>query len=298
MRAHVHHKSRSAAPQRLLRRTLMACAWLATALPSWAAGQASGNVLPDCYAYAKIQHAQQQPSTTALFVVIDQTTPFSAELQQSVAEQIGPWLQPGNSVTLFAFSAYTQGYFTRRLVHAELSPPLEAALRDETGKALLGKFDQCLAFQAKSVRTVITDALRSAFGQGGPDIAKSDVLASLRDISKQVHAAHAQRKLVLLASDMLENSSISSFYHRQAVRRIEPAQELARVTQQNLVPDFGGADVYILGAGLVADDQRAKGVYRDPQTMRMLESFWRQYFEQGHARLVEFGAPALLGRIQ
>jgi len=40
------------------------------------------------------------------------------------------------------------------------------------------------------------------------DLAKSDILAALRDISDKVRASPASDRVVLLASDMLENSSV------------------------------------------------------------------------------------------
>lgn len=260
--------------------------------------QDARNALPVCHEYAKLGPADKRPSAIELFVVVDQTTPFSATLKQSLARQITPFLGPGNTLSVFAFSAFTQGFHTRRLLHARLDYPLEKAQRDDASKPLLERFDQCLTFQSKAVQQLAGDALREALGGDGASIAKSDVLASLRDISAQVKASTATRKIVLLASDMLENSSVSSFYVRNAVRKIDPQQELKLVKANELDSNFGGADIYVIGAGLIAEDAKAKGAYRDPQTLRMLQSFWQQYFKDGNANLKEFGTPDLLGDIR
>ena len=256
------------------------------------------NALPDCYQYAKLQRTTPASIQTELFVVIDQTTPFSAELRQSLAQQISPLLSQGNALTVFAFSAYTQGYYTRRLMHARMDAAMPASARDDAGKALLQKFDQCLTFQKQGIQKLTQEALVKALSQASSSIAKSDVLGSLKDIATQVNASPAQRKVVLLASDMLENSSISSFYSNKAVRKIDVAAEWKKVESNQLQANFGGAQIYVLGAGLIDTDTQKNGVYRDPQTMAALRNFWEQYFTASQAKLVDFGTPDLLGKIQ
>lgn len=63
-----------------------------------------------------------------------------------------------------------------------------------------------------------------------------------------------------------------------------------------MLGDFSGADIYVMGAGVVPEN--GKAVYRDPKTMQALKSFWRSYFEKSNAVLVEFGQPALLGKVE
>lgn len=109
----------------------------------------------------------------------------------------------------------------------------------------------------------------------------------------------AQHKIVLLVSDMLENSSVTSFYANQAVRQINADKELKLVADNQLYGDFGGARVYVIGAGLLAEDAKhPKGIYRSTQTMQALSKFWTGYFQKSNAELVEFGQPALLNPIR
>jgi hypothetical protein len=268
------------------------------AVPALVLAQTSANnALPECIDYAKLP-LKSANSQAELFVLIDQTTPFSQELKQSVADQIAPMLVGGNSLSVYVFSAYTQGFYTKRLVRASLNPQLEQGVRDDISKTALAKFDQCLSFQVKSVQQLAGDALRAAFGQSSMTIAKSDIWASLKDISAQVKASPAKRKIVLLASDMLENSSVSNFYAQNAVRKIDPAKELALVSSNKLTADFGGADVYVIGAGLINESASTKSTYRDPKTIGALQEFWESYFQASNAQLKGFGAPALLGVIQ
>lgn len=258
---------------------------------------ASQNALPDCYSYAKLNNPAK-PVATELFVIIDQTTPLDTALQQAVANNIKPFLQPGYAFSITQFSAFTQGHYTDVLVSAQLNYQLDAGSRNDIGKAQLSKFDQCMTIQAPNSAQLAGAALKKAFAGTTAEVSKSDVLASLKDIAEKVKKSTAQQKVIFLVSDMLENSTVSSFYSNQAVRKIEPEKELKLVQDNKLFADFSGARIYVLGAGLLAEDaKRSKGVYRDPKTMASLQQFWRSYFQKSNGQLIEFGQPALLNTI-
>lgn len=258
---------------------------------------ASQNALPDCYSYAKLNNPAR-PVATELFVIIDQTTPLDTALQQAVANNIKPFLQPGYAFSITQFSAFTQGHYTDVLVSAQLNYQLDASSRNDIGKAQLSKFDQCMTIQAPNSAQLAGAALKKAFAGTTSEVSKSDVLASLKDIAEKVKKSTAQQKVIFLVSDMLENSTVSSFYSNQAVRKIEPEKELKLVQDNKLFADFAGARIYVLGAGLLAEDaKRSKGVYRDPKTMASLQQFWRSYFQKSNGQLIEFGQPALLNTI-
>lgn len=240
------------------------------------------------------------PSATLskeLFVVVDQTVLLDEGLKQSVANQIRPFIGPAQALSVLVFSAYTQGKYTRELVTAQLDPPLPAQARNDVPKLALAKFDKCLAAQPALAGQLVGAALREAFHGSSGEIAKSDVLASLKDISGKVRQSRASEKVVLLVSDMLENSSVSSFYAAQTVRKIDPDKELKLAVEQQLLGDFAGARLYVIGAGLL-NDSKSKNAYRDPKTMLALKSFWQSYFDKSNAKLVEFGQPALLNPVQ
>lgn len=260
-------------------------------------GLAAGNDIASCYD-GKLT-APSTPASTELFVVIDQTTPLDDPLKQSVADQIRPFLVAGNGFSVLVFSAYTQGKYTQLLTAGKLDQTMPVGLRNDISKPVLAKFDQCMARQPLLAGQLVGNALRSAFDGTSDDIAKSDVLASLKDISGKIRQSQASQKVVLLVSDMLENSSISSFYSGQAVRKIDPDLEFKRVMDNRLTGDFGGARIYVLGTGLLSNDaKRNKSSYRDPKTMQALSIFWKSYFERSNAQLVELGQPALLNQIK
>jgi hypothetical protein len=259
---------------------------------------ASQNALPNCYSYAKLNDPAK-PAAVELFVIIDQTTPLDPALQQAVANNIKPFLQAGNAFSVTQFSAFTQGHYTDVLVMGKLDFVLDSNSRNDIGKAQLSKFDQCINVQVPNAAQLAGGGLKKAFSGTTSEVSKSDVLASLKDISAKVKQSTAQQKVVFVVSDMLENSTISSFYAKQAVRKIEPEKELKQVQDNQLFADFAGARVYVLGAGLLAEDaKQAKGVYRDPKTMAALQQFWRAYFQKSNGQLVEFGQPALLNAVR
>ena len=270
---------------------------LLTAIVFATPGLAATDAIATCYD-SKL-NAPAVPAAVEIFLIIDQTTLLDDQLKQSVANQLRPFLAAGNAFSVLVFSAFTQGRYTQLLTSGQLDHPLPAGRRNDVSKPLLSRFDQCMSRQPALVAQAVGGALRTAFGESSGDIAKSDVLASLKDISGKVRQSQASEKVVLLVSDMLENSSVSSFYAGQSVRRIDPERELKTASDSQLLGNFGGARIYVLGAGLLSDDARKnKSAYRDPKTMQALASFWKSFFEKSKAQLVEFGQPALLNQIK
>jgi hypothetical protein len=279
-----------------MKNNFLSAAFLATSMFCMPA-QASADAIPSCY--DKKLAAPSLAAELEVFLVIDQTTLLDDPLKQSVADQLRPFLAAGNAFSVLVFSAFTQGRYTQLLTSGQLDQQLPPARRNDVSKPLLSRFDQCMAKQPALAAQVLGGAMRSAFEGSSGDIAKSDVLGSLKDISAKVRQSQASQKVVLLVSDMLENSSVSSFYAGQSVRRIDPARELKNAQENRLIGDFGGARVYVLGAGLLGQSTiTGKAAYRDPKTMQTLASFWQGYFDKSKAQLVEFGQPALLNQIK
>lgn len=270
--------------------------WLLLVLTSFTAWGQTG-VIPTCY-----DTKLPSPSTEIkleLFVLVDQTTILDDQLKQQVADQVRPFLSSGNSFSFLTFSSYSQGKYTQLVVTGVLEQKLTMVMRNDVSKPLLSKHDLCMTRQPQIASQAAGAALKFSFDGTSNDLAKSDIFASLKDISGKVRQSPANSKIVLLVSDMLENSSISSFYQNQSVRRINPEKELQLVADNKMFGDFGGARVFVIGAGLLSEDARSKkGIYREPQTMSALKNFWSIYFEKSNAQLIEFGQPALLNPIR
>ncbi len=270
---------------------------LLSAMALCTSSMAATDAIASCYD-SKLS-APAVPLEKEIFVIVDQTTLLDDQLKQSVANQIRPFLTTGNGFSVVVFSAFTQGKYTQLLTSGQLDHPLPAEQRNDVSKPRLSKLDQCMTRQSALAGQVMGSALRTAFEGTSGEIAKSDVLASLKDISGKVRQSQAAEKVVLLVSDMLENSSISSFYASQSVRRIDPEREMKLASDSQLIGNFGDARIYVIGAGLLSDDaKKNKAAYRDPKTMQALASFWKSYFDKSKAQLMEFGQPALLNQVK
>ena len=244
-----------------------------------------------------------QPSHTALdsdiVVAIDQTTLLDPHLKQSVADNIKPFLEANMGFTIITFSAFTQGHYTEVVTSGKLDAPLDINKRNDIPKLALAKFDQCFSHQSQEAAQIVGAALRNAYNGTSGEIAKSDVLASIKSISTLVANSKARNKVVLIVSDLLENSSISSFYADKglSVRKIDPQRELKLVEDNQLFGDFQGARLYVIGTGILAEDAKATKSYRDPIKMKALTDFWEIYFKKSKAQVIEIGQPALLNPI-
>lgn len=254
------------------------------------------NDIPSCYA---ANHIKPMPGTVdhEIFIGIDQTTVFDDKLKAQIAEAAVKAIQPGHAYTLFDFSAFSQGRYTEVVTRGVIERPVPEQLRGDISERALRTFDACMTGQSVYAKKTLLAAITQVQSAATNDLAKSDILGALKDISDKVRASPASNKVVLLASDMLENSSVSSFYAHNAVRRIDPQAEMKKATAAGLIGDFGGARIYVVGGGLLTGDAKVKNVYRDPQTMSALKQFWTLYFKQSNASIGEFGAPALLGPI-
>mgnify|MGYP006959932625 CR=1 FL=1 len=112
-------------------------------------------------------------------------------------------------------------------------------------------------------------------------------LAQLRN-----EMARAKEKVILISSDMLEHSTISSFYASGTVKNLNPDKEFNKYLNSDLSTDFHESRIFIVGDG-VTNKKR----YNDPKKMKNLQRFWKKYFQHNHADLVEFGQPIPLSRV-
>ncbi len=255
------------------------------------------NDVPSCYQanHFKMPAAKLEQE---FFLAIDQTTVFDDRLRAQIVDNGLRSIRPASAYTVMDFSAYSQGRYTEVVTRGVVEPSFPEKDRDDVSERALRSFDACMTGQTSFARKSLVSTVQQIEAGATNDLAKSDILAALKDMGDKVRTSPASEKILFLASDMLENSSISSFYSHSAVRKIDPAVELKKAAAAGLIADFGGARVYVLGAGLLTEDAKKAKVYRDAQTMMALKLFWSEYFKQSNANLVEFGEPALLGSVE
>ncbi|OEC33668.1 hypothetical protein SAMN05216600_11915 [Pseudomonas cuatrocienegasensis] len=260
-------------------------------LPMAAQAADERNDIPGCYPYAQLSQQQPAPSGRELVVIIDETVQMSQALQRSAWDHAMRYVRPGDSVRLYQFSAFLQNHYMKLQFAGLLDVPLQGKVRNSIGSKSLKQLDACLQQQAAFFQKTFGQQFVGSFGKPGEEIARSEIFGSLRKIAEDLASRPSQERVVLLVSDMLENSDFGSFYQSNRIRDIDPEAELKKVQQKNLLADFAGARVYVHGAGLVAGD--SKGAYRSGSTLQRLEQFWRVYLQQSNADLAAFGAPEL-----
>lgn len=275
-----------------LKRLLLALVFAPTALLA-----AERNDLPSCYAQARIGEFRSAPSGRMLTVVVDQTTPLTTDLQRTAWGHIKRFLQPGDKLRLYAFSAYLEGHYTRLQYAAELEKPIDEAVLGNVPMMSTRKFDNCLKGQSAQLYQNFGKAFAATMGKSSSDIPRSEILFSMKAIAEDLSKAeNVNEHVILLMSDMLEYSDFGSFYQANGIRQIDPAVELAKVQKQNLLTDFGGARIYVHGAAFVPTT--AKNGYRSGKMIQNLEAFWQAYFDKSNASLRGFGNPELTTAVE
>jgi hypothetical protein len=159
-------------------------------------------------------------------------------------------------------------------------------------------FKECLKDQLAYAKKTSEENAYQVMQGSTSSLDQSDILMALKQISVPIKQDLAPNKLVILVSDGLENSDVTSFYGRGTVRDVNPNEEIAKVSGSDMFGDFGGAKVYVIGGGMMppsgTGSQAQRDGYRDPKTLNDLDNFWSQYFKKSNANLIQFGEPALL----
>lgn len=271
-----------------MRGGLLSALALAWCVPAVAAER---NDIKSCYDFAKIDPSTAKVvSGRHLFVAVDGTFSPDINIKKLVHEKVHLFLQPGDKITIISFSAYVKDFYTDVLFSGRLDTDI--ADRDDVSKKSLMTFDNCMAKQTQFVKTKVDTHIKNAFKPNDADVPKTEIITNLSQvIAPQVAVNQEERRVLLLVSDMVENSDVTSFYSKNTLKVITPEQEMQKVQKANMLSDFKQADIYVLGAGWVP--ATSKG-FRGGQVMLPLKQFWQQYFEVSNAQLKEFGQPVLM----
>jgi len=245
-----------------------------------------------CYDYFPIEGEVDSSIETAVFILIDETTYFDDVFREQIINNSLRLLKQGNYIYIAKFSAFVAGHYNQKLFDFYLDKPLTDKQKYYTRKSQIQKINKCLKDQFSFVKHKTHKTLSEAFSPMDSNIPKSDILFALKDFStKVISQVNAKKKVVILASDMLENSSISTFYSRGTARLIDPKKELSIVENEKLFGDFDNSDIYIIGTGLTGNGNSAS--YRDSRILLRLSQFWEEYFLRSNGNLQEMGLPSL-----
>ena len=263
---------------------LLACAWNAQA--------GVQNQVPSCYAANQIEPADQLGYSRLIYVLVDQTVGWNADLEQSILDGLNANLTPGTKFVIAEFSAFSQGRYLNVVDTGIIENPLPARQFDNTPIQKSKIFNACLADQRPFAVALADRGLLAVLQNSTGSLNHSDIMSALQTVSMAIAADPAPKKLLLLASDGLENSAVASFYHHGNIRDIDARTELQRAGAAGLFGNFSGARVFVIGGAMAGPNSAA--AYRSPQTLEHLAEFWRLYFEKSNAQLMAFGEPALL----
>jgi hypothetical protein len=268
----------------------------ALVMPCIASGN-ERNDLQSCYDTAQLSELKPASSGRELIVVVDETVPVPEDIQKQAWGQITRFVQPGDSVKLYSFSAFLPGEYLRLIYAGKLDKNLGEEARDDASARKLRTLDQCLARQPQDFETDFGKRFVKSLRDARQDIPRSEIMNALRKIGDDIKTAeNTHDHVVFLISDMLENSDYTSFYAKNQIKNLVVAEELKKAQTHNLFADLSGARIYVTGAGLITDG--IKQSYRSGKTMDALNEFWAGYFSHSNASLAGFGTPSLGGDLK
>ncbi|MDA8416726.1 MAG: hypothetical protein M0Z78_06635 [Betaproteobacteria bacterium] len=258
------------------------------------------NDVPSCYDANHYRFASR-PYTKLAYILVDQTVALDPGLQKEAIDNATHLMGPGTKFVVAEFSAFSQQHYLDVINTGIIESPMTQDEHDNVPVHSLASFDVCMKGQAGFSLGMIRKDMAAIMSSASDTLAKSDIMMALKSISETVAKDSAKQKVVFVVTDGLENSSVTSFYAHDGVRLIDPETEIGKARANNMMGNFGGARVYIIGAGVMppakVGTQAERDGYRDPKTIDRLHRFWKGYFDQSNAKLVEFGEPALVSPV-
>lgn len=204
------------------------------------------NQIPSCYAASHYSFASAAPKHL-LYVLIDQAGALSPALQKSVIDNINHALGPATKFVIAEFSRTSTHHYLRVLYTGVIESPMSAAERNNVPINSLGGFNDCMRGQAGyALRMADTTAQRALQSATGTANQPNDILYSLKTVAPVIAQDTAPEKVLFLVTDGFENSSFANF----SAGVPNPAQMLQRARTEGLLTNFGGARVFVLGAGI------------------------------------------------
>ncbi len=240
---------------------------------------------------AQSVHGVHRTAVNEVVVLYDRTTPLPEDVLRAVERDLATLIQPRTQFTLASFSTYSAAEHNRIELSFFVDPPLSDDQTENAGMGAMRRLNSCLAARGQAIQTTLQTKIRQLAESATTNSQRSDIVAAVTAFGQQFSNSHARHRTFVLISDLLENSSVSSFYSNGTMRTIDVTQELAKFDRAGLTPRLVGARVFVVGAGIVpagAENMRSN------DEMRALTQFWTQIFTNGGAESVQIGQPLLL----
>ncbi|EQD52287.1 conserved hypothetical protein, secreted [mine drainage metagenome] len=204
------------------------------------------NDIPSCYAASHFTFSSPPPDRL-LYVLIDQATPLSPALQKSVVDNINHALGPATKFVIAEFSRTSNNHYLQVLHTGIIESPMTSSERNNVPVNALGGFDNCMRDQAFfAIHMADTSAQQILQSATGAPNQPNDILLALKTVAPVIAQDPARQKVLFLVSNGFENSSFAHF----ASGTFNPEQMLQQARAKGLLANFGGAQVFVLGAGI------------------------------------------------
>ncbi|MDX1810407.1 MAG: hypothetical protein R3240_00545 [Gammaproteobacteria bacterium] len=243
-----------------------------------------------CFSGVKYVTPADEQANRALYIIIDETVPLSDAMKKKIGMLLSDWGQPGDLVKIARFSASYRGLYPELVFSQKLDPVPDDSFMFNLHYRDKKKVAECMQAQQDKFKQEFPKALQAALKNIDPKIPKTELLGSLKLLSKQlVKPDMAKEKTVFLVSDGLENRDGLSFYSNKLVKNLNPRKEVLMLRRKGMMGYWKGANIYMYGLGLMPDKKR----YSKPEHILKLKSFWERYFVESGAKVKEIGTPEL-----
>ena len=260
-----------------------------------AVAQTERDDIISCYDYADVAEFKPDSYSRDVVVMVDQTVNLDVNLKKTVHQQMGQLLTSGDRIRIVPFSANAQGRYTDVAFDGAFDTELSNDSRNAMNRIKLNKFDACMEKQKTLAIRLVHEKLKTSFHDSEQTYPKTELAGSLMSVSKSLFSdAGEQRKILILVSDMLENSDVSSFYARGSVRTIDPDAEFAKYASTIPSDALSSVDVFVIGGGYLNGGR----AYSSQSALNSLRSFWEKIIAQAGGNLSDFGTPQLLTDIR
>jgi len=236
----------------------------------------------------------------SLYVLVDQSVGFDDNIKNRVIVQVNNWLKSNRYIEIAGFSSAVKGRYFEVVTSGRLDAEADEHYLNNLKRSDLIKYQKFHRKQHVVARQQVNKSIRAVFDGSESSIPHSDIISSIKDYSLHIKKDNAKRKVLLILSDMFENSSLTSFYKNGAIKNIVPEDELQIIISRKMIPEFSqDVTVYVMGMGFYWGGEGAKSEeYLDPERSNNLKIFWENYFTASNAVIGEIGFPLMHGSIK
>lgn len=223
---------------------------------------------------------------SSIYILIDGTFEADFAMREQVYNNIKNLIHPNRYFYIAEFSAFIDNVYNKKIYDITIEDKMENSFF--TAKSTLKKLNKCLRDQKVFAKSKLPAVIEQVLDKEKENMIKSEILFALKDFSFIIKNDKSKYKIVIILSDMLENSALTTFYYKNSLRELNPSQEIAKINENSMFADFGGANAYVIGAGLAG-----QGGYKNSKILEKFRTFWTNYFSKSNANLIEFGMPIL-----